>query len=216
MTSGVYLITNKESGKRYIGSSCEIETRWGRHIRLLRRRLHANIHLQRAWDRSSESSFEFTIISECSQDSLIETEQYYIDSMSPEYNISPTAGRAAGVIRSEEYRAKQSQSQTGKVLSSETRRKISDGMKGKQNSLGAHRNVSEETKEKIRNTLLGHTVSDDTKQKIGAKNLGYRHTEEAKEKIRAAGIGRKISQETIEKRKATRARNRVAVDVQES
>lgn len=193
MTSGVYSIRNTENDNLYIGSSRDIESRWARHKRLLQSGNHHSRHLQNAWNCYGNDCFEFEIIETCDVDTLIEVEQKYIDDHSPVYNVSPTAGRTAGVVRTKAYRAKQSISQSGKVIPDETRKKISEGMKGKQNSLGTTRDVSQETKEKISQTLMGHSVSKKTRQKIGQKNNGYRHTEEAKRKIGAASVGNKYA-----------------------
>lgn len=43
---GVYKITNKETGKFYIGSSVDIRQRWYAHKSKLRRGVHSNQHLQ--------------------------------------------------------------------------------------------------------------------------------------------------------------------------
>ncbi len=187
--SGVYAIVNKTNGKRYIGSSSDIQERWKRHVRLLDTGKHHSVHLQRAWDKYRKNCFDFIVLRYCSSDELIRQEQAFLDFYRPEYNVSPTAGRTAGVVRSEEYIEKQRKSQSGKVLSEETRRKISEGMKGKKNSLGTKRIHSQSTIEKIRSTLLGHFVSDETRKKIGNKNRGHRHTDEAREKIRSSLIG---------------------------
>lgn len=187
--SGIYAIVNKVDGKRYIGSSADINDRWRRHVGLLNAGKHHSPHLQHAWTKYGANNFDFVILYTCSCDDLIYHEQRYLDSYKPEYNVSPTAGRTAGVIRSTEYIAKQKQSQKGKVLSEETRRKISEGMKGKKNSLGVKHEIAESTIEKIRAALLGHFVSTETREKIRAKNKNYRHTEEAKKKIGAASLG---------------------------
>jgi group I intron endonuclease len=206
MTTGIYEIVNKVNGNKYIGSSVNIEERIKRHFRLLVSGKHHSPHLQHAFGAYGENSFCTNVLELCDVDSLIIREQFYIDTQLPEYNVSPTAGRVSGIVRSESYRKKQSVSQSGKVIPKETRVRISAGMRGKKNSLGVKRELSEETKKKISNTLLGHSVSEETRVKISQKT--FRHTEEARRKISAAGMGRVISQETIEKRKATRARNK--------
>jgi group I intron endonuclease len=193
MTSGVYSIVNKINGHRYIGSSAEIENRWKRHVKLLDTNKHHSTHLQHAWRKYGKESFDFIVIIECPQSDLIDIEQKYLDAVSPEYNVSPTAGRTAGVMRSDEYKQKQSKSQRGKVISNETRERISKGMKGKRNSLGNHHTFTEEVKQKISNKLKGHLVSQETRDKIGAKNKGYRHTDDAKSRIGQAAIGNKYA-----------------------
>ena len=50
-TSGVYQITNKVTGKFYIGSAVNFRKRWNTHKSCLRNNKHANKHLQRAWNK---------------------------------------------------------------------------------------------------------------------------------------------------------------------
>jgi len=189
MTSGIYEIVNQVNGKRYIGSASNIDSRWKRHTNLLSRNTHHSTHLQRAWNKCGCDSFVFSILLICSTSDLLLYEQVCIDRFIPEYNVCPVAGNSSGVIRSKEYREKQSQSQRGKIISQETRDKISIGMKGIQNSLGVTHITSQETRDKISNTLFSHPVSEETRKKLSDMNAGYKHTEEAKAKIAAASLG---------------------------
>lgn len=79
MTIGVYSIVCKATDSIYIGSSNNIELRWKAHKNHLSKGIHVNRYLQRAYDKYGLSDFNFTIIEECSEDRLIEREQYYID-----------------------------------------------------------------------------------------------------------------------------------------
>lgn len=190
-TSGIYAIVNKLNGNQYIGSSENISDRWKRHIKLLQGNKHHSNHLQHAWNAYGAACFDFVVVFLCDKINLLSCEQFYIDTLKPPYNTVPVAGSVTGVIRSEEYRKKQSASQSGKTMSEETRRKISEGMKGKRNSAGIHRVQSQETKDKISATLRGHSVAEETREKLREKNSSYRHTEEAKERISASLIGNK-------------------------
>jgi len=60
--SGIYKITCRPTGKFYIGKSVDIETRWRGHKSRLSRNIHANIYLQRVWNKYGEDSFEWTIL----------------------------------------------------------------------------------------------------------------------------------------------------------
>ena len=86
MKSGIYKIENKVNGKVYIGSSNSIKRRWQKHKALLRHGKHQNSHLQAAWDKYGEDNFSFSVIELCPIDQLISREQYFIDSINPEYN----------------------------------------------------------------------------------------------------------------------------------
>jgi group I intron endonuclease len=84
---GVYQIRNSVNGKKYYGSSKEIEKRWARHKRELRSGTHINKILQRAWDKYGENSFVFEVVEECLEECLLSVEQKYLDT-NPEYNIA--------------------------------------------------------------------------------------------------------------------------------
>lgn len=197
--SGVYLIRNKVSGKMYVGSSKDIESRWKDHKRRLNNGIHKNEHLQRAWKKYGESGFTFTTIETCEREMLVELEQKYIDkydSINKGYNQ-----REAGSIgqHSEETKKKMSEWQKGikrKPLSEETKRKISEALKGKKKSeetrkrmSEAQYNKSEEHKRRISEAKMGHTVSEETRKKISESQkgkrtrLGKKHSEETKRKI---------------------------------
>ena len=63
--SGIYLIRNKTSNSLYVGQSSNISNRWRNHKWMLQANKHNNIHLQRAWNKDSLDSFEFTILYIC-------------------------------------------------------------------------------------------------------------------------------------------------------
>jgi group I intron endonuclease len=50
--------------------------------------MHANPHLQNAYNKYGSLSFQISIIEECDQDNLLKREQYYIDLLTPAYNIT--------------------------------------------------------------------------------------------------------------------------------
>ena len=62
MGISVYKITNKRTGKFYVGYSQETEKRFKSHLNMLRRGVHHCIHLQRAWNVDGEDAFEFVRI----------------------------------------------------------------------------------------------------------------------------------------------------------
>jgi len=63
------------------------------HKCLLKHGKHHSPHFQHAWDLYGENNFVFEVIEECNKDILIEREQFYFDSLKPEYNISKIAGK---------------------------------------------------------------------------------------------------------------------------
>jgi len=129
--SGVYAITNLSNGHRYIGSSIDIYRRWGQHRRQLRKGTHSNQILQRAWDKYSEDTFEFSILIVCSEHDTLLNEQRFLDTVKPEYNIAVCAeAPSRGLHFSEEHRRKIGEANSRRVLSDETKAKISASKTG--------------------------------------------------------------------------------------
>ena len=93
MSIGIYKIENKINGKVYIGSSNNIKRRWQKHKSLLKHNKHQNSHLQASWNKYGEDNFIFSIVELCSESSLLEREQYFIDKLNSEYNQTMIAGK---------------------------------------------------------------------------------------------------------------------------
>jgi len=207
MTQGIYEIRNKLNEKVYVGSSANTERRRREHYSKLRGGYHANIHLQRAWNKYGEDVFTFTVLEEVEDGMLLATEQIRLDRLfacGNHYNIATVAGPEG-------------------PLSEETRRKISVAQMGNQYSLGykqteehirkriaplvGHKRppLTEEHKRKIGEAGKGRVVSDETRRKISKANKGKKHTEESKRKLSEASkgnqncLGRKLSEETKRK-----------------
>lgn len=78
--SVVYAIKNNENGKLYIGSTIDFPKRKRQHLNALRNNKHHSEHLQRAWNKYSESAFVFLVLEKVkSVDILRETEKKWID-----------------------------------------------------------------------------------------------------------------------------------------
>lgn len=99
---GIYKIQNILDNKIYIGSAQNFRKRWNNHKSLLRRDKHHCVHLQRAWNKYGEESFQFLIIEECVVETLFEKEQYYLDNLKPEYNSCPNATDHRGYMHTQE------------------------------------------------------------------------------------------------------------------
>ena len=97
---GIYKIINKNNGNFYIGSAAGklgIHQRFQDHKKTLRSNKHSNSYLQNSWNKHNEESFSFEIIEFCNKENCIEREQYYIDTLNPQYNICKIAGNTLGV-----------------------------------------------------------------------------------------------------------------------
>ena len=76
---GVYLITNIQNNKNYVGKSLNIESRWKTHISHLKLKKHINADLQKEWDEYGEDTFTFKLLEVCSKDILTSRENHWID-----------------------------------------------------------------------------------------------------------------------------------------
>lgn len=179
---GIYSIRNVVNGKRLIGSSININRRWGEHKYACCRNIHANDHFQKAWNKYGSNNFEFTILELCSQEMLTLREDAHI----AYYN---TLDESCGYNM---------QTANSVVHSESTRLKISNKLK---QYCVAH----------PRCPMLGKKHTEETKRKISAKALGRKVSVETKRKMSLARKGRKHAQESIEKmRIAQRGKNNPA------
>ena len=85
---GIYCITNIINNKIYIGSSKNIYHRLKRHYSELNRNCHANKYLQNSYLKYGSSNFNVSILEEVLYEDLQKTEQKYIDTLKPNYNIT--------------------------------------------------------------------------------------------------------------------------------
>lgn len=127
--TGVYTITNKINGHRYVGSAVSFHNRISVHKANLNRGTHHCIHLQNAWNLYGKETFVFELIEECDKEQLVSREQYWLDILFPEYNIRKIAGSNIGIRFSEEAKTKLSESQIRICESLEERQRRSDRAK---------------------------------------------------------------------------------------
>ena len=138
---GIYGIKNTVNSKIYIGKTgMNFGDRWDSHKSLLRNDKHDNRHLQNAWNKYGEDSFEFIIVEECSVEDLDDKEKYWIKYYK-EQNLSYNILDGGDGFNN-----------LGTHLSEETKRKI--GEKNRINNLG--RKHSEETKKKMSEAHKGY------------------------------------------------------------
>ena len=149
---------------------------------------HNNSHLQKAFIKYGESSFEFRLICEVIKDYdvLIETEQHCIDyhllkyGRDNLYNIQLKAGN----VSKEEVRENLKQmglGSNGRKHSEETKRKMSESAKGAKNH-NYGKPISDEARRKMSEVRKGRKPSEEHK----------RHLSEAwkERRLREAGITR--------------------------
>jgi group I intron endonuclease len=143
--------------------------------------LRSNILLQRSIIKHGIQSFSFVVLEFCAIDQLIEREQYYINALSPEFNILKIAGSSLGFTHSEETKSKmsgESHPQFGKERSDEDKSKISQGKKGYVTPEEVKNQISNKLKginSGANNPFYGKTHSEETLQAMSDSLSGSNH-----------------------------------------
>ena len=139
---GIYKITNTQNEMVYIGQTSQrFIKRYWHHKWKLADGTHDNKHLQNAWNKYGESSFEFSIVEvvdDADNGKLDILEISYIQSYRADgccYNIADGGEGVRGVVMTEEHRRKIGEknriNMLGKRHSEETKRKMSESRMGK-------------------------------------------------------------------------------------
>jgi group I intron endonuclease len=147
--SSVYLIFNLTNQKIYIGSAVNYKRRFKQHKSDLKLNKHDNKHLQRSFNKYGKQNFLFFVLEKTLKETLIEREQFWIDTLKPEYNIRKVAESNLGLTWKMpiEAKTKISEYQKQKVKTKEHLSNISKALTGIKRS--------EETKQKISNSKKG-------------------------------------------------------------
>lgn len=176
---GIYCISNNINNKCYIGSSKNIKLRKGGHISRLRNNRHPNQHLQNSWNKYGQDNFIFEILEqlpkECTTEELLAREQYYLDTLKPEYNILKIAGSIEGYKHLEETKLKISKSMKGVRKSSEHTKHIRESQQGKIFTEDHKNKLSKAAKNRDKSTLEYKNT------KIIIDNIVYNSIKEASE-----------------------------------
>jgi group I intron endonuclease len=136
--SCIYKISSISMPERfYIGSAVVFSRRSYRHKSELKTGKHPNIKMQRHFSKYGISDFKIEIVEIVTDvNRLLEREQYYIDALSPFFNLSPTAGNALGVKHSEESKRRRSIQRKGMKYSEDAIKNMSIAQRGNKNNLG--------------------------------------------------------------------------------
>lgn len=174
-TSGIYKIQSILKPKRcYIGSAVDITDRWRCHLRDLRKNKHHSGKLQNHYNVYGESDLQFIVLLGCDKEDLIKTEQYFIDSYKPYFNICAIAGSRIGTKASKETRLKLSISHKGKKLPKEQCDAMSKRLKGKPRPEGFMK--------KLHDFNRGKKRSKETCEKISKVQQGIKKSIESNNK----------------------------------
>jgi group I intron endonuclease len=159
--SGIYKWTHKESSKSYIGSSINLGQRFASYFNynwISGQAKHSIIC--KSLLKYGYSEFSLEILEYCNKEDTIKREQFYIDSLKPEYNILKIAGSRLG--------SKHSKSVKDKIKLALTGRSTSDFTKSKQRAIRLGFRHSNETKAKLKEHLTNLNT------KILAKKKGIK------------------------------------------
>jgi group I intron endonuclease len=196
----------------------DIQNRWSVHKGRLIRNKHHSSYLQRAWNKYGEDAFEFSIIELCFPLVLIFREQYFINTLKPEYNGNPIAGSSFGRKFTPESRAKMSLAAKASMTPERLAKMTERARKQKHTSGWKH---TDEAKTKMSEIgKLIHTPEHMAKMTAAAKSpearakmsvankgnkraLGHKHTDETLAKLSKANKGKKASAETCAKMSAS-------------
>ena len=151
--AGVYCWRNLTNGKIYIGSSVDLGTRFSAYYSI--KYLESKLKKGRSIIYSSilkygYSNFSLEIIEYCEQSETTSREQFFLDKLNPDYNISKIAGYRFGCTHTDDTKEKMSLAK--KNMFDETRAKMSAAKKGNSYAKGTR---SDETKEKMKGNKNG-------------------------------------------------------------
>jgi group I intron endonuclease len=94
--SGVYMITNRENGRLYIGSSVDIGRRWEYHRTKLGSGRHENKALQEDATRYGRDAFSISVLEEAPADRLLVCEAVWLQRFSRHAPGLYNVGRGKG------------------------------------------------------------------------------------------------------------------------
>ena len=185
---GVYKITNLLNSKIYVGSSVNIYNRMHLHFSKLRKGKHHNLHLQNAFNKYGRENFSFEILILCPKEYLEKAEQWFLDTLKPDYNILTLAYRNSG-------------------------RKVTEAEKNRLRGLRKGIKLSPEHIEAIRKAQTGPKHSEESKNKMRVAKLGKPMSLQARRKMSEAkkgksswNKGRVTSEETRTRQSESRKR----------
>lgn len=178
--SGIYLWTNKLTGEMYVGQSINLSERVKRYFNLSYLKSSNSLLISIALIKYGYINFSFTIIEYCDISVLNEREQYYLDSLNPEYNILKVAGSSIGIKRSEGTKLRISKALKGKYIgdkssffgrarTEETKKAMSLKKRGHNNPMYGKVHTPETIK-LMSQKATGRKFSDETRELISKKH----------------------------------------------
>lgn len=93
----IYEIRNTANQRHYIGSAINPPQRRRRHFYDLKRNRHSSRFMQRDYMKCGRTGFVFKILEVVTRATMIEREQYWMDTTNPQYNSAKIAGSQIGL-----------------------------------------------------------------------------------------------------------------------
>lgn len=148
--SGIYCWYCKPSGNIYVGSAVNLRARTSDYFQTSYIKNKKHLPIIRAMEKYGINNFSLIILEYTNKNNLIRSEQYWIDFITPSYNILTIAGNWSNHHHSEDAKLKISKYRTGKSHTEEVKKLMSL------------------TRRKENNSFYGKTHSEDTLNKIRA------------------------------------------------
>jgi len=186
---GIYRILCTVTGNCYVGSSANINKRFGSHMTNLRCNRHNARYMQRSWNKYGEESFRFEILEEGIQkDCLISKEKEYCRKFAiegkflPAFNTIEPGDVSYGKRHTLEFRKKLSKLYTGRKLTEQHKANVSAGL------LRAGRTISKENIAKMQNGRLEKPLSAESRKKMSDAHKGVKLSQSHKDSIKRSQI----------------------------
>ena len=186
MMCGIYTITCKINGRKYVRSTDDNKERWGKHLTQLRGNYHHSFALQRDYNKYGEDNFVFEMVEECKPEERLELEQKYLDGNESffyplGYNISHQAtncvlyGEANGMYgkrgKDNPNYGRKNTEETKKIISKKNKGRVPKNAKKVEYNGNVYNSASECSKElginlgtityRCRNKLYGFYYAED-------------------------------------------------------
>lgn len=154
--SGIYCWYCKVNGNMYVGSAINLRARVGDYFQPAYIRDRQHLPIVRAMQKHGMDNFSLIILEFNNKKNLIISEQYWIDSIVPIYNILKIANSWLGHKHLETTKQKIYESRLGKTHSNETRIAMSLNRQKEKNSFFGKKHTAK-TKELLRQAALNRT-----------------------------------------------------------
>lgn len=152
---GINSWINNLNNKIYVGSSINLTTRFYKYYSVKNLTLHNTI-IHNALLKYGFSNFSLAILEYLSnKQDLLKREQFYIETLKPEYNILAKAGSSLGYKHKEET-----------LVFFKEERKLTEEARNNISIAASGRILPKEVRDKIANKRKGIKLSDETRRKI--------------------------------------------------